>query len=165
MQKLFLSFLGLAALISVPFAFAQQPGEVDQSFLLAADALDKVDVLLGKLAQENGTGEGVKTFAARVVRDHTQMNQDLRLLARRKGLALPQQLAPRDQELIEQLARLRGPQFDFQYARTMVFGHEQAINQFGIEIQGGQDPDLKLWAQRALPVLQEHLRLARDLTK
>ncbi len=38
---------------------------------------------------------------------------------------------------------------------------EKAIEQFEIEVKNGRDSDVKAWAEKWLPTLQEHLKLAR----
>ena len=47
----------------------------------------------------------------------------------------------------------------------MVSGHEKVIEQFEIEAKNRRDSDVKAWAEKWLPSLREHLRLAQDAVK
>jgi putative membrane protein len=45
----------------------------------------------------------------------------------------------------------------------MVKEHDDAVAQFAAEANKGRNPELKAYAAKVLPTLQEHLQLARDL--
>ena len=45
----------------------------------------------------------------------------------------------------------------------MVKDHEKDVKEFESASQKAQDPDLKAFAAKTLPVLQEHLRLAESV--
>ena len=62
---------------------------------------------------------------------------------------------------MEELSKLKGAAFDQAYTKDMVAGHEAAIKQFEIEIKTGRDADVKAWAEKCLPTLREHLKLAQ----
>jgi putative membrane protein len=42
----------------------------------------------------------------------------------------------------------------------MIRDHQQDIADFRKEAESGQDPDLKAFAQRTLPILEQHLQMA-----
>jgi putative membrane protein len=44
----------------------------------------------------------------------------------------------------------------------MVMDHRKDIADFQHEANNGRDPDVKAWASKTLPTLQEHLRIAQD---
>ena len=66
---------------------------------------------------------------------------------------------------MDELSKLKGAEFDQAYTKDMVAGHESAIKQFEIEIKNGRDADVKAWAEKCLPTLREHLKLAREAVK
>jgi putative membrane protein len=45
----------------------------------------------------------------------------------------------------------------------MVKDHEEAVVLFASEANDGKDPAVKAWAEKTLPTLREHLRMAREL--
>lgn len=89
------------------------------------------------------------------------MNEDLRAVANKKGITLEESLDPAHRELLGQLSKLKGAEFDQLYTKDMVAGHEKAIAQFENEGKTGKDPDVKAWAEKWLPTLREHLALAQ----
>jgi putative membrane protein len=44
----------------------------------------------------------------------------------------------------------------------MVSDHVKDVNAFKRQSTSGKDPDLKAWATKTLPTLEEHLKLARE---
>jgi putative membrane protein len=44
----------------------------------------------------------------------------------------------------------------------MVSDHVKDIAEFRTESRSGKDPEVKAWAAKTLPTLEEHLKLARD---
>jgi putative membrane protein len=47
----------------------------------------------------------------------------------------------------------------------MVTDHRKDVNEFKKESTSGKDPDVKAWASKTLPTLEEHLKLAQDTDK
>lgn len=45
----------------------------------------------------------------------------------------------------------------------MVSDHETDVKEFETQANKGNDPDVKAFAARTLPVLQKHLQMARDV--
>ncbi len=62
---------------------------------------------------------------------------------------------------MENLSKLSGADFDRAYMNSMA---TEDLSSFEREAQQGQDQDLKAWAAKTLPMLQEHLRVARSIT-
>jgi predicted outer membrane protein len=58
---------------------------------------------------------------------------------------------------------LSGAQFDRAFVSHMITGHQQAIRKFEMASENLQDPALKKYAEKTLPVLREHLRMAQEL--
>jgi putative membrane protein len=44
----------------------------------------------------------------------------------------------------------------------MVRDHEKAVKEFERESTSGKDPDLKAFAAKTLPTLQDHLKMAKE---
>jgi putative membrane protein len=146
-------------------ALADDKQSSDQTFMQKADEIDMAEAKLGKVAEQDATSRAVKKFGERMVQDHSRMNKELREIAGREGISLPRQLDQRHQALLDQLSQLKGIAFDRAYTRDMVSGHQKAIEQFEAEAKNGRDPQVKAWAEKSLPILREHLRLARDAVK
>jgi putative membrane protein len=46
--------------------------------------------------------------------------------------------------------------------KAMVNDHLKDVSEFRTESRSGKDPDVKAWAAKTLPTLEEHLKMARD---
>jgi putative membrane protein len=123
------------------------------------------EVQLAKLAQEKAASDAVKQFAQKMIDDHTKADDQLQQVASKENMTLPDRLAPKQQELLDKLSKLSGPAFDKAYAKNMVKDHEKDVNEFRAESQGGSDPGVKQFASTNLPVLEQHLELAKNLDK
>jgi predicted outer membrane protein len=72
-------------------------------------------------------------------------------------------LDARHANMLNRLVAARGAQFDRLYGQMQVAAHREAVALFSTYAQAGTDPNLRVFAQQALPHLQNHLALARSL--
>jgi putative membrane protein len=121
------------------------------------------EVELGKVAQQKASDSQVKSFAERMVTDHTKANDELKSLAGNKGVTLPTSLDKDHQKDSEKMQRLQGPEFDREYMKHMVKDHKKTVSDFEKQAKSGKDNDLKQFASKTLPTLQEHLKMAQQI--
>ena len=134
----------------------------DEAFVMKVAKGGMAEVELGKLAAEKGSNDAVKKFGQRMADDHGKANDELATLAKSKNIAMPTEIGPSEKALRDRLTKLSGPAFDQAYMKAMVSDHVKDIAEFRTESRSGKDPDVKAWAARTLPTLEEHLKLARD---
>ena len=140
-----------------------QVGVADQIFAMMAASGGLTEVQLGKLAAERSASPEVKQLAERLVQDHTKANQELLTIADKKDISVPKRLDGTHEDLVKLFSQLEGGQFDREFLRYQVMHHEKDTVAFAVEAKEGQDPELKAFAAKQLPILQEHLQRARDL--
>lgn len=150
-----------AVALGSPAVSAQQM--TDQQFITLAGTGGLAEVELGRLAAERGAHGSVQQFGQRMVTDHGAMNAQLAQLARRKGMSVPTGLDDVHLQKKDRLSRLAGQEFDRAYMQDMVSDHMKDVSHFEHQAQAGIDPDLKAFAAAALPVLRQHLELARNV--
>ena len=109
-----------------------------------------MEVAMGKLADQNGQSEDVKSFGKRMVTDHSKANEELKSIAEKKGVKLP------SKEPSEKWSS------DKAYMNMMVVDHEKDLAEFQAEAKDGSDPDVKNFADKTAKVVQEHLDLAKQ---
>jgi putative membrane protein len=166
----YLSLFALAATALVAAGlFADEPRKkagdepfTDKMFVEKAAIGGMFEVKSSQLAQQMATDTNVKTFAARMVADHTKANQELMTLARQKGWQWPTQLDQKHQDMLNQLSKNRGSQFDKAYMDIQVKAHDKTVALFEKAAEHGQDTDLKAWAKKTLPTLKEHQQMAKQ---
>jgi putative membrane protein len=141
----------------------EKPPSADAPFIgnAAMDGLAEVEH--GRLATQNASAPDVKQFAQRMVADHSKAGDELKGLASQKDVTLATKLDRQHRAMQDKLAKLKGAAFDKAYMAHMVTAHLQAVALFQQEAKGGQDPEVKAWAAKTLPTLQEHLKMASSI--
>jgi putative membrane protein len=135
----------------------------DSNFLMDAAMGGMMEVELGRVATQKGASDAVKQFGQRMVDDHSAANTELTSLASGKGITLPTTLDEKHQAHVTKLSAMSGAEFDRAYGKMMVSDHTKDVAEFEKQSTKGTDPDLKAFAGKTLPTLQEHLKMAQAL--
>ncbi len=123
------------------------------------------EVEMGKAALEKSSSEEVKKFAQRMVDDHSKVIDELIQLAATKGSSPAKEMKKVHRDIIDNLSKSSGAAFDKAYMAQMVNDHVKDVSAFRKEAKEGKDPEVKAWAAKTLPILEDHLAMARDLSK
>jgi putative membrane protein len=134
----------------------------DQQFLQTAASANSAEIQMGKIAQQNSSDPRIRQIGSDLVKDHTKANQELQHLAASKGLSLTFQPTSGQQREIQSLQQKRGDDFNKAFLNRNVKDHQKTIALFQKQSQKGQDPDVKAWANKMLPGLNEHLNMANN---
>jgi putative membrane protein len=137
----------------------------DHGFIQSAADAGLAEVQLGKLAQERAANQSVVAFARRMVDDHSRANDELKRLAAKKGITLPSRPDATHEAARDRLAKLSGPAFDRAYMEMMTTDHNQAVEDFRHASRSNPDADVRAFASRTLPTLEEHQTEARRIQK
>jgi putative membrane protein len=141
----------------------KKPPSAAAPFIGAAAMDGLAEVEHGRLATQHASSPDVKRFAQKMVDDHSKAGDGLKGLASKKNVALETELDDQHQAVQDKLAKLKGAAFDSAYMAHMVTAHLKAVALFQQEAKGGQDPEIKAWAAKTLPMLQEHLKVASSI--
>jgi putative membrane protein len=147
---------------------AQKSGNLtstDRAFLMTAAQDGKMEVEISQMAANRASKKEVKNYAQRMVTDHTRANQELMSLARTKGLDLKDEpsYGERRKNMIEPMSRMSGADFDREFMKQQVEHHRTDVASFEKHSKAADDPDVRAWAQKTLPVLREHLKMAESV--
>jgi putative membrane protein len=135
----------------------------DRKFIEGAAMGGMAEVELGKLAQQKATSPGVKDFGTRMVEDHGKANDELKQLAQIKGVSVPAAPDKSHMREVDKLGKLSGAEFDKQYMSHMLSDHKKDVSEFKKASESSKDSDVKAFAGKTLPTLQEHLKLAQSV--
>lgn len=107
-----------------------------------------------------------RQFAERMIKDHKKAAAELKRLVRTDHIdaQIPTALDSEHQKMLDQLRGENGSQFVKDYDQMQQQGHQQAVALFQGYSQSGDNPKLKQWAAKTLPVLQQHLSMAQKLS-
>ena len=137
----------------------------DNSFITKALEGGMVEIEMGQLALTHASDSKVKQFGQRMVDDHTKANDELKRIAGPKGVTVPSAVSAKDKAAIDRLSKLNGKAFDRAYMRDMVRDHREDVSEFKHEATSGADPDVKAFASKTTPTLEDHLKSAEATLK
>lgn len=137
--------------------------KADEEFVAKAAQCGMAEVKLGQMATERAANADVKKFGQRMVDDHTKANKELVRVADQKKIVVPSELDKKHQGVIDELAKLKGADFDRVYLQHMVKGHTEAVQLFENQAKNGRDAELKTFAANTLPTIKEHLEHVKKL--
>ena len=135
----------------------------DQKFLEKAAQGGMAEVETGELAQQKASNDAVKQFGARMAKDHGKANEDLKQLAGSKGVRLPASPDRSHMQDMQKLQKASGAKFDREYMQHMVDDHKKDVAEFEKQAKSAHDPDIKAFAAKTLPTLQDHLKQAQSV--
>ena len=158
------AFIAVASLFLAASAFAQgKMDSKDSRTLTHLIQANLAEVQLGTLAQQKAQGQEVKDFAKRMVDDHGKMAQELQGLASQKGVKSPDKPDLKHQAKMKEMEHSKN--FDQAYMQDMVKDHQKDVKEIQKVAREAKDPDLKAAAQKAAPIMQDHLKMAQGIAK
>ena len=131
--------------------------QADSIFAVRSAAGNLAEIEMGQLAIKNGKSKRVKNFGWLMVKDHGKANNKLTAIAQARKLFLPTKPADDEQKMFSRLATKQGGDFDKAYVGMMIEDHKNDVKEFTEASTKIQDPDIKAYAKKILPVLQKHL--------
>ena len=162
----FITLVAVGFLLSVPCAKgATAVTATDQDFILAAAQGGMTEVKLGELATQKGLRADVKEFGQMMVKDHSAINDDLKALAAKESVTLPDSLDAKHQGMVDKLATLTDSAFDDAYVAAMIKGHKKDAKAFKAESAATQDADIKSFLDKSIPVVESHLQHVMAMKK
>lgn len=135
----------------------------EKRFVKDAFAGGLTEIELGKLAVQKASSDAVKQFAQKMIDDHSKVNDELKTIAAKENITVQDSLDSKRQSKIDKLAKLSGADFDRAYIKDALKNHQQDVRDFQEEAKSGSDPDVKSFASKTLPTLEEHLNTAKGL--
>jgi putative membrane protein len=141
---------------------ADESGADPKTFVKKAALGGMTEVETSKLAESKAQDPQVKTFAHKMVTDHTAANNELKSLAKKKGWTLPTSLDAEHEAIVQKLSAKSGADFDKAYSEQMMQDHEKTVALFKGATKSS-DADLAQWAEKTLPTLEKHEQLAANL--
>ncbi|HYI00772.1 DUF4142 domain-containing protein [Hyalangium sp.] len=120
--------------------------------------VNQMEIQLGRLAQQNGMSQDVKSYGDMLVKDHTAADQKLMTYAQQKGHKLAEPKPLNDVERrsmaahkanMEKLQVLKGQPFDSCFLASMVGDHDEVLGKLMAAQQNVTDAAVT-------PLLQQH---------
>lgn len=120
------------------------------------------EIALAKLAAEKASNPEVKSFAQKLVDDHTKVSEELKSLASQKNVKLDDEDLGSDRAH-KRLSKKSGNEFDQEFIEHMVDMHEADVKLFEKASTDAKDSALKSFAAKHVDHLRQHLQQAQSL--
>lgn len=149
---------------TTPPAAEARPSRGDRGFMEQAAQNGHAEIEASRLATQKATDPQVQRFAQTMVDEHIRLGDELRTLARAKGVELPSEPSMMQRGRLKLLSTSNGNTFTRRYVEAFgIAAHEDTIKLFEEAAAEAKDPDVKAFASRGLPGLRRHLTMAKEL--
>jgi putative membrane protein len=169
------TLLTLALVVGPALAFAAEPKtqltQKDMEALIKLHQTNQMEIEMGKLAKKNGGSKQVKSFGDVLIKDHSMADKHIVAFSKKYGVDLT--MSSKDEadkaeqqsqnDMMKRMETMKGEEFDREFAKMMVDGHQTTINLVQTTLTTTQDQPLQNLLNKLLPVLQEHLKLAQNI--
>ena len=133
--------------------------ESDRVFAEKAASAGLAEVAITKHTMNRAASAEVKKLAEHLHKDHSKANEELKVIAAAKGIALPAAPDVEKKIVVEQIFALSGADLDRTVLQKLEAAHRESIKLFEREASEGSDAELKAFASKTLPTLREHLKM------
>ena len=142
---------------------SEKISRADEKLMSEIAQANLTEISAGKLAQDKSQNEQIKSFAQKMVDDHTKALDELKQLAQAKGITLPTEPDRQQKAMEKRLSSLSGEKFDKQYldqaGERSHKGTHKLLSQASTK---AQDTDLKNYASKTMGVVESHQKLASE---
>jgi putative membrane protein len=134
----------------------------DKLFVRQAAVGGRAEVELGKIAQKKASTDSVRQFAQHMVDAHSKNSQQLMRAGKGLNPERPNDLDAEHLRIRDELNRKSGKDFDVAYIASQLIDHQRTANLLQWHIGSGQNEALKKYSIETLPVVMEHLEMAKE---
>lgn len=140
------------------FSKVEEDGD---AFLDTAAIWGLVEVEVGKLALQKSANAEIRKFAGQMVADHSKINAELKALAHKLEVLVPEGYRPEVRAHVEALKKYSGREFDVHYMDMMVKDHVKTLELF--RSVSTLSREIKHFAKKNLPILEKHYKMANEI--
>jgi putative membrane protein len=163
-RSLLASGMTVAGLAILDPAFAQGAGDSarpSQTYVSRASIGNLFEIQSSKLAQRKASDGDVKSFASRMIRDHTASSTEMKRIIKAGELPLvpSTKLDDAHQQMIDSLSAADGADFDKMYWEMQSKAHEEALALHQGYAETGLEAKLKAFAKKTADVVQKHIQM------
>jgi putative membrane protein len=137
----------------------------DQKLMTKLAQANIAEIGTAELAQNKSKNESVLKFSKQMIADHTSAQSDLTALAGKKNVQLPMDTDAKHKAALKKMSALNGTAFDREYiAMAAMADHQEAVKLVGTIAKDAKDPELKALGIELLPTIENHLKMAKELS-
>jgi putative membrane protein len=135
-------------------------------FVTQAAISDMFEIQSSQLALQQ-SDEPTKAFAKQMITDHEMTAGEIKAMVQsgKVQAQIPAALDTTHQNKIDTMKGLKGEAFTKQYHSDQVTGHKNTVDLYKRYAAEGENSELKSFASKHLPHLEQHLTKAQELNK
>ena len=133
------------------------------AFVKEAGAGNAAEVKMAELALKNADSQQVKDFAQMMIKNHTQANEDLAVVAKNHNITFPPDAPEKEKELGKKMLDVKGAAFDKAYVKHAVKDHTKDVAAYKKAAGEIKDEKLVEYVQKTTPIVEAHLDAAKKL--
>lgn len=153
--------LGCAMLLVSGQAKAQT--SQSKAFLAKAAQANVDEIAMSQLAEAKATNPDVRDFAELMVKQHTELGQDVKPFAEKWNVTCATEPDAAHREEMERLKELSGAKFDKAYMNDMEADHTKALKLFTNEVKYAKDPEFRATVEKGKSMVAAHKNMAYAL--
>ncbi|MFC5815323.1 DUF4142 domain-containing protein [Nonomuraea harbinensis] len=134
-------------------------GPADRDFLVKVRQAGLWEIPVGQWAQKRADSARVKDVGQHLVEDHTKLDAQVRRVAAKLNVPLPDRPNPDQQRWMAQLASETGPAFDRDFARLLRAAHGKVFAVVANVRAGTRNAEIRKFAGTAVTVVMRHMTL------
>ena len=147
-------------------AHASSVVRTDQKAMRDIAQANMAEIASAKLALDKSQNDQVKSFAQKMIDDHTKALTEVQQLAQSKGVELPDSPDLKHKTMATAMEAMSGNTFDRDYIKNAgLKDHRATLDLLHKTQRTAKDADLKALATKMVPVVQGHLKMAEQMSR
>ena len=138
--------------------------EKDAKFVVMAADAGQFEVMASELAKRKSSTQMVKDLADQLIQDHAKANAELKGVAMKHNITIPEKLGDKLQRKFDNLNE-ETEDFDREYTKVIVSSHKDAIDLFENQAARGEIEEIRTWASKRIATLKQHLEMAENVSE
>lgn len=145
--------------------FAAQPDSpgpinaLDREFITVIRTVNLWEIPMGNLAVQRGTTQTIRDVGATLAADHIKLDADLKVLAAKVDVPLPDQPTSSQQSWIKDISSKTGQEFDRTFVDRLRAAHGTVFGLVAEVRAGTRNDTVRAFAQTANNIVMRHMTL------
>ncbi len=136
----------------------------DAQFVVDVAAANYYEIGLSKYAAEKTVNKDIKSMASMMFADHTAALNDLKSVASKENISIPNEDTARVNSKIRDWRDKKPADFNKAYIDEMVSEHKSAVSKLEAASNGDvKDSEVINWVNNTLPKIRTHLQKLNDM--
>jgi putative membrane protein len=130
----------------------------DATFLVDAASYNALEKELNRVAIDKGYSSGVVDFARKNLKEHRELEKDLKKLAKKKKVRIPSGMKSEHRTVLEEVDETSRADFDSRFVDVLERVNEDNTDLFEDKASEAYDADIRAFAARKLDLFRSHAK-------